>query len=296
MLSAYIDPALWDDFRPDYMTGGRKVGEWLKPLIQRAYLEIVEYDYQIRTEMIQMNRELPYCVMSYLKRGEALLRVQGQEYYCKKGDAIFLPHHVMHDHIKTSKEEAVFLWWHFNFRTAYNMDVLSLLKLPYRVRMENSADFENRFFEYMEAIRNEKTIADMIYKNAKALEVLASLFDSFLHSEKTQMAPDIPGNFIEIFNDISGEPRADMTLKKLGEKYHMNPTYISNKFKEYFGVSPIVLQRNMLFEMAKDYLVSSSININEIADRLKFRDHAVFTRFFSERAGMSPTKYRNTSS
>ncbi|GFI50751.1 HTH-type transcriptional activator RhaR [Lachnospiraceae bacterium] len=87
-----------------------------------------------------------------------------------------------------------------------------------------------------------------------------------------------------------------MTLKKLGEKYHMNPTYISNKFKEYFGVSPIVLQRNMLFEMAKDYLVSSSININEIADRLKFRDHAVFTRFFSERAGMSPTKYRNTSS
>ena len=211
MLSAYIDPALWDDFRPDYMTGGRKVGEWLKPLIQRAYLEIVEYDYQIRTEMIQMNRELPYCVMSYLKRGEALLRVQGQEYYCKK---------------------AVFLWWHFNFRTAYNMDVLSLLKLPYRVRMENSADFENRFFEYMEAIRNEKTIADMIYKNAKALEVLASLFDSFLHSEKTQMAPDIPGNFIEIFNDISGEPRADMTLKKLGEKYHMNPTYISNKFKE----------------------------------------------------------------
>lgn len=182
------------------------MGEWLKPLIQRAYLEIVEYDYQIRTEMIQMNRELPYCVMSYLKRGEALLRVQGQEYYCKKGDAIFLPHHVMHDHIKTSKEEAVFLWWHFNFRTAYNMDVLSLLKLPYRVRMENSADFENRFFEYMEAIRNEKTIADMIYKNAKALEVLASLFDSFLHSEKTQMAPDIPGNFIEIFNDISGEP------------------------------------------------------------------------------------------
>ena len=36
------------------------MGEWLKPLIQRAYLEIVEYDYQIRTEMIQMNRELPY--------------------------------------------------------------------------------------------------------------------------------------------------------------------------------------------------------------------------------------------
>ena len=85
-----------------------------------------------------------------------------------------------------------------------------------------------------------------------------------------------------------------MTLKKLGEKYHMNPTYISNKFKEYFGVSPIVLQRSMLFDMAKDYLMSSGMGINEIAEQLKFSDHAVFTRFFSERAGMSPKKYRNT--
>jgi AraC family transcriptional regulator of arabinose operon len=269
--------------------------EWLKPLIQRAFLEIVEYDYQIRTEMLQTGRDFPFCVMSYLKSGEALLRVGEKEYCCKAGDAIFIPPHVVHDHIKTSKEEAVFLWWHFNFRTAYNMDVMNLMKLPYRVHMENYADFEDKFFDYIEAIKNEKTIADMIYKNAKALEVLACLFDSFLHSQKTQMAPDIPNNFIEIFNEISGKPRADLTLGMLGEKYHMNPTYISNKFKVYFGVSPIVLQRNMLFERAKDYLVSSSMSVNEIAEELMFSDHAVFTRFFTERAGVAPKKYRNIS-
>lgn len=50
----------------------------------------------------------------------------------------------------------------------------------------------------------------------------------------------------------------------------------------------------MLFDMAKDYLMSSGMGINEIAEQLKFSDHAVFTRFFSERAGMSPKKYRNT--
>lgn len=110
------------------------------------------------------------------------------------------------------------------------------------------------------------------------------------------MAPDIPNVFIEIFNDISRNPSADITLGKLAKKYHMNATYISNKFKEYFGVAPIILQKNMLFERAKDCLVSSSMSINEIADELKFSDHAVFTRFFTERAGISPKKYRNTSS
>lgn len=53
--------------------------------------------------------------MSYLKKGEALLRVDGAEYYCTAGDAIFVPPHVVHDHIKTSRQEAEFLWWHFNF-------------------------------------------------------------------------------------------------------------------------------------------------------------------------------------
>lgn len=272
------------------------MSEWLKPLIQRAFLEILDYDYQVRTEMNQRNRELPCCVMSYLKKGEALLRVDGAEYYCTAGDAIFVPPHVVHDHIKTSRQEAEFLWWHFNFRTAYNMDVLNLLKLPYRVHMENYAEFEEKFFAYMKAIENEKTIADMIYKNAKALEVLACIFDSFLRCQKTQMATDIPVVFIDIFNDISEKPRADLTLGKLSEKYHMNPTYISNKFKECFGVSPIVLQKNMLLERAKDYLVSSGMSIGEIADELHFSDHAVFTRFFTEKAGISPKKYRNTSS
>ena len=67
------------------------MSEWLKPLIQRAFLEILDYDYQVRTEMNQRNRELPCCVMSYLKKGEALLRVDGAEYYCTAGDAIFVP-------------------------------------------------------------------------------------------------------------------------------------------------------------------------------------------------------------
>ena len=48
------------------------------------------------------------------------------------------------------------------------MDVLNLLKLPYRVHMENYAEFEEKFFAYMKAIENEKTIADMIYKNGGA--------------------------------------------------------------------------------------------------------------------------------
>lgn len=270
------------------------MSERLKPLIQRSVLEIGEYDYHSRKEMEQLDRSLPTYIMSYQKSGEALLRIYGKEYKIKPGNAIFIPPNVVHDHIKTSKEDAVFLWWHFNFRTSFNIDVLSLLKLPVVVHMKNIQDFEEKFINYLDEIKNEKSIADIIFKNAKAMEVLACILDSFLQSEKTKIASDVSPVFFDILDDISMEPRADMSLSKLGARYHMNPTYISNKFKDYFGISPIYLLRQILIEKAKEYLISSSMSISEIGEELGFSEHAVFTRFFTEKCGVSPSCFRST--
>ena len=81
-----------------------------------------------------------------------------------------MPPNIKHDHVKTSKEETEFLWWHFNFRTAYNIDVLSFVKLPYKVHMENSSEFEQKFLTIWKPYRMKRRSTDMIYKNAKALE------------------------------------------------------------------------------------------------------------------------------
>lgn len=270
------------------------MNEFLRPLIQRAVLEIVDYSHTKRTEMVQLKRKLPYCVMSYLKTGEALLRVNGKEYHCGAGDAIFVPPNVEHDHIKLSREETEFMWWHFNFRTSYNIDVSTLMNLPYKVHIQNTSDFERKFIAYLEAIENEVTISDMIHKNAKAMEILACVFDNFLLSESMEAAFNIPQIFVDIFEDVTSAPRADMSLTTLSRKYHMSPTYISNKFKDYYGISPIFLQRNMLFERAKIYLISTEKGINEISDLLGFSEHAVFTRFFTKRAKISPKEFRDT--
>jgi AraC family transcriptional regulator, arabinose operon regulatory protein len=84
-----------------------------------------------------------------------------------------------------------------------------------------------------------------------------------------------------------------LTLSRIAEKYHMNSTYISNRFKSYFGISPIFLYRELLIEKAKQLLVSGHMSIGEVSEELGFSDLATFTRFFSEKAGVAPTKYRN---
>lgn len=90
------------------------------------------------------------------------------------------------------------------------------------------------------------------------------------------------------------EPKANKSLTAIAQKYHMNASYLSNRFKEYFGISPIFLHRELLSERAKELLITSSLSIGEIAEELGFSDIAVFTRFFTEKTGVSPSKYRNT--
>jgi AraC family transcriptional regulator, arabinose operon regulatory protein len=267
--------------------------ERLRPLIQNAVLNIVEFDFHTKSELNTIARTTSFYVMSYLKCGEALVRIDGIEYIAKPGSIVLLPPYKPHDHIKTSKEDAVFLWWHFNFITSGKVDILSLLKLPVVTYMTNTSVFESTFLQYMDAINREESIPALVYRNAKAMEVLACLFEGIMSSGNAQLNPDVPKVFYDILEDITGAPHVNLSLSLIAEKYHMNATYISNRFKSYFGISPIFLHRELLVEKAKQLLVSGHLSIGEVSGKLGFSDLGTFTRFFSEKAGVSPTKYRN---
>jgi len=264
----------------------------LGSLIQRAVLDVVGSDYNSRSEMSTIGRHVPYYIMSYLKSGEAMLRMNDKEYVITPGTITLIRPNVLHDHIKTLQEDAVFLWWHFHFVTSWNIDILRLIDLPVVTQMSNTERFESVFIQYLEAVNKTNTIPGLVYKNAKGLEVLAYLLDSIMSSEDTKLRMDVPSVFFDILDDVTSTNMTDISLSSISKKYDLNPTYISNRFKEHFGISPIFLHRELIVERAKGLLISTSLNIGKISDELGFNDIAVFTRFFTEKVGISPSKYR----
>ena len=271
------------------------MNELLRPLIRNSYLELIEYNSHVRTEMEHRSRTLDHYVLSYLKRGEALLRIYGEEYVIKPGEAILIPPNVVHDHIKTSEEDAEFLWWHFNYKSRFGVDILNFLKLRIKVKLKNPKNFESLFEEFF-VLNKESDITQMVYQSAKAMVLFANVLNDFLYAKDGSEALASHRTspvFFDIFNDIAKDPRADLTLSIIAQKYHMNPNYITNKFKEYFGITPMQLQRKMIVEKAKDYLLSTKYTISEISSLLGFSEATVFTRLFTEKAGISPSKYRN---
>jgi len=266
--------------------------EQLNFVLRHADLNVVEFDIHRRKEMKTFRRTLPCYVMSYHKEGMAKLRVGDHTYVIGPGTVVFIPPHVEHDHYKDTDEETVFLWWHFTFEIAGCMDVLKMLQIPIVFTLQHKEEFERVFHQFMDSTSRSGYLPLSILKRAKALELLYILLDSAL-SQQDSEARSLPSQtFLSILARIIQYPDKPVSLRELSQELHMNPTYISNRFKTLFGKSPMQLQREMRIQRAKTLLQSGELSIMEIADALGFSEIQNFTRLFKSYVGVSPTQYR----
>lgn len=268
------------------------MNSYLEQIIQNANLEIVEYNMETRREMNTRNRKMPYCVMSYLKSGYAILEIDGTVYETGPGSIAIIPANVLHSHYKVDSKPTTFLWWHFIFKMSYAVDVVKILDFPVVSQLENREEFESIFGRFYNGRRNMNKISEVLMNRACGLELMACLMDELISEKRLLPNMDVPRVFWNIFLKICSEDNRQFTLNDLAYEYHMSATYISNRFKYYFGKAPITMRNEIILERAKEMLKSTDFSISEIAERSGFADVAGFTHFFSRWMKQSPSVYR----
>ena len=85
----------------------------------------------------------------------------------------------------------------------------------------------------------------------------------------------------------------DITVLTLSEEFHMNPSYISQLFKNELGMKYHDYLTRLRMDKARTLLASTGKSITEIAGEAGFRDYRVFTKVFKSAEGVSPTAFRN---
>jgi AraC family transcriptional regulator of arabinose operon len=260
-------------------------------LLRNAHLEITGFDIHVRKEMKTVKRSVPDYIVSYHKKGEAKLRIGNEIYDIKPGSVVYIPPHVEHDHYKISSDETVFLWWHFNYKIAGVFDALRMFTIPYVFPLQNTDAFESVFHQIKEVVSEDQPLSSIL-KQAKALELLYILLQNALLENRTN--PDaLSDNFAKLLAKIIQNPKQHLSLKQLSEEYHMHPTYISNRFKELFGKTPIQAHKEIRIHKAKTLLETSDMSVTEIARETGFSEIQNFTRLFKSHAGCSPMQYRS---
>jgi AraC family transcriptional regulator of arabinose operon len=267
--------------------------ESVDSLLQSAELSIVQFDIQTRNELQTFNRILPCYVMSYLKKGEAKLRIGNEVFNITPGTVVIIPPNVEHDHFKEIENETIFLWCHFTYEVGNTIDVMKIFNFPISFKLQNSETFERVFLEFKELTTSEDFLIKTVLKKAKSYEILYLLLENIMSSQEEDYEQDQSKGFLCILTQIVKYPEKDISLQELSEQFHMHPTYISNRFKEIFGKPPIQVQRELKIDRAKKLLGSTDLTITEIANAVGFSSVPGFTRLFKNYVGISPSKFRN---
>ncbi|WP_135557202.1 response regulator transcription factor [Paenibacillus cymbidii] len=86
----------------------------------------------------------------------------------------------------------------------------------------------------------------------------------------------------------------NVTLSRVAEHVHMNPSYLSHLFKEETGenfLDFVTLQR---IEQAKRYLAAGSCKNYELAEKIGFVSYPHFCTVFKKVTGLTPNEYKRS--
>lgn len=96
----------------------------------------------------------------------------------------------------------------------------------------------------------------------------------------------------KLLESIEQHYREHLSLTDYAEKLGITATHLNRLCKEIAGKSALQLVHDRVFMEAKRNLVYTAMSVAEIAGILGYTDTAYFSRFFYQKAGMSPIAYR----
>lgn len=91
---------------------------------------------------------------------------------------------------------------------------------------------------------------------------------------------------------IQDSKPGDVSLTEIAAKVHMNPSYLSQYFKQQTGSRFVDYVVGMRMEEAKMLVIRTSLRISEIAERLGYSDTAYFSNTFKRMTGKTPLEFR----
>jgi AraC family transcriptional activator of pobA len=229
-------------------------------------------------------------ILLWFTKGQGRITCAGTTHGFGPNNAIFIPAGTMHGFEPTSQTfgSAIFF---------SEIGADSLPQRPLHLRIRTNQD-QAELTALLETIKREID-ANKPY-SARALEHLSGLISVWLErqakllgtdSQTTTAAEKLAARFTAI---IETQLLAGLSVSDYAETLNVTPTHLSRVCRATCGKSASeLLQERQTFE-ARRLLVDTQLPINRIAELLGFRSPAYFSRAFKERAGETPSTFRET--
>ncbi len=154
--------------------------------------------------------------------------------------------------------------------TAYDQNVLNnIMNFLYDESISGILQIKSAFYTILSELFNITYVNVDFYKN----------FSGYFKQKK-------------ILEFINNNLRIDLQINDIASAFDLPYYRISKNFKMDTGIGLKAYIEKMIFQKSKIYLLSTTMTIGEIADKLHFCDAYYFSRFFKKFEYVSPKEYR----
>lgn len=140
---------------------------------------------------------------------------------------------------------------------------------------------------------NRENIHQEFKSDLESNGILLQLFSKFIgtSSQPIANAKNPYKRMIKVFNYINNNLSKNIHVAELSEIMCMTPDHFTRIFKNLNGMTPNQYLQFKRIERAQTLMLSSGMNIKEIAEEIGIPNLSQFSKLFHKQTGMSPSCY-----
>lgn len=166
----------------------------------------------------------------------------------------------------------------FNIRTAFRFFNQVLLSPA----LQNSDNSESYLYGFEQMAANYLCFSDLLKELSDSVSAKENPPDSSFKG---------PDSFLSIMNYLNAHYAEDISLKRIADELHLNPSYISQLIKNETGLTYTQYITELRIGKAKELLKNTALSLAEISDAVGFNDYFYFIKKFKREVGVTPGKF-----
>lgn len=248
--------------------------------------------------------EILYCL-----HGAMEVLLDGERVPFCTGDLLVIPSHGAHQIFGVKEQEHEYVVLKFlpelmstSMRTQSEYQCILPFLLPgnQKQRLFPAAELEDSPIPEL-AVRFHEEYARMEYGYEIALK--ADFYRLILwilrrwHQNEANVKPFTLQQYQQlqqIFDYVGEHYASEISMAELAEAYHISYSYFSKLFTKMTGQTFVEYLNSVRLSAAERLLITTEMNVTEIAYATGFSDLSYFTRRFTQKNQMSPRRYRET--
>lgn len=167
----------------------------------------------------------------------------------------------------------------------YYLNIIMLFK---NIAEEFNLDFKDRYFDILGIVSKVNGISTIDDLKALTINEAKMLIKDMENSNR--LYSPVISRVLEYIDENLSE---NLSLRMLGDKFHINPNYLGYLFNNEVGEQFSTYINRCRIEKSRKLLLNTSMKVNTIAKHLGYSNPSYFYRKFKEYHGVSPNEFRD---